>query len=217
MIRKRLELMITASLIGLLSSCADTATLISSEAAPFPEQSPAKPSRDSGPAGILLYCRLDGEILILVANDRLGMRGWAGFGGGDKKGETAAMTAARETCEETRGYFKEQWLLQKISGQKPFKLWGYNFYFAQVSYVSVAKIMNHPVAFLNPAYLETQHYAWVPFSEIEPLLSKTSLKPVELRLDPRHLQKGSRSHSYWLVWINNMRQLHLKNAFPWSP
>ena len=216
MIRKRLELMITASLIGLLSSCADTATLISSEAAPFPEQSPAKPSRDSGPAGILLYCRLDGEILILVANDRLGMRGWAGFGGGDKKGETAAMTAARETSEETRGYYRQPWLFRKIADQRPVKQWGYHFYFAEVAHVSAKTIMKHRLPRLSPAYLETQHYAWVPFSELKPLLTKKTLTDADLRLHPRHLQPGSNSGSYWRVWIDNMRHLHLKDAFPWS-
>ena len=147
--------MIATAVIGLLTSCANSGLALAQEPAASASVDTPSIAQDSGPAGILIYCHHAGEIHILIANDRMGMRGWGGFGGGDKKGETTAVTAARETCEETRGYFKEQWLLQKISGQKPVKLWGYSFYFAEVSYVPAAKIMNNPVAFLNPAFLET--------------------------------------------------------------
>lgn len=169
-----------------------------------------------GPAGILLYCRHQGEIHVLVANDRLGARGWGGFGGGHKPGETAGETAARETSEETRGYYSQRKLQDLIAGQQPIKQWGFYLYVAQVPYVSAATIMEHPLPWFRPAYMETQHYAWIPFSELEPLLTKTPLAEADLKLNPRHLQRNSRSDSYWRVWIDNMRRVHQKEGFPWD-
>ena len=151
-----------------------------------------------------------------MANDRLGRRGWGGFVGGNKEGETTAQTAARETSEETRGFYDADWLRKKIAGQKPVRQWGCSFYFLEVAHVPAKRIMDHPIPLLNLAYMETQHYAWVPFSEIEPLLTKARLTEADLRLHPRHLQRSSRSKSYWRVWIDNLRRMHLKDAFPWT-
>ena len=180
------------------------------------QDSPATVSSVSGPAGIVLYCRHEGEIHLLLANDRLGRRGWGGFVGGNKEGESTAMTAARETSEETRGFYDPDWLLKKIADQKPVRQWACSFYFAEVAHVPAKRIMEHPVPLLNLAYMETQHYAWVPFSEIEPLLTKRKLTEADLRLHPRHLKPDSRSKSHWRVWIDNLRRMHLKEAFPWS-
>lgn len=170
----------------------------------------------SGPAGIVLYCRHQGEIHLLLANDRFGARGWGGFVGGNKKGESTAMTAARETHEETRGYYDRMKLYRKIADEKPVRLWGCHWYFAEVPYVPATRIMDHRIPLLNPAYMETQHYAWVPLREIQPLLVKRALTDADLRLNPRHLQENSRSTFYWRVWMDNMRQLQLKDAFPWN-
>ena len=169
----------------------------------------------SGPAGILLYAKHQGEIRILVGNDRLYTRGWSGFGGGNKEGEGRALTAARETCEETRGYYAQDWLLKRIVGQEPAELGGFSLYFVEVDHVPAQRVKEHPLKRLQPAYMEMHHYTWVPFSEIEPLLAKTQRSETDLRVNPDHIPKGCREDSYWDVWINTLRQVHLKNTFPW--
>ena len=226
-----LRSVLACGLFGLLTSCAaqltppaTKPTQVVAEAVADSNVQPVtpriahgqKPVAASGPAGIVLYCHHLGELHLLLANDRFGSRGWGGFVGGDKEGETAAMTAARETHEETRGYYDRMKLFRMIANQQPVKLWGCHWYFAEVAYVDAKKIMDHRIPLLNPAYMETQHYAWVPYREIQPLLEKKSLTVADLQLHPRHLQPNSRSKSYWRVWIDNMRQLHLKDAFPWG-
>lgn len=176
----------------------------------------SSPAHGKGPAGIVLYCRHQGEVHLLLANDRFGKRGWGGFVGGNKEGENSAMTAARETHEETRGYYDQMKLYRKIAEQSPTKLWGCHWYFAEVPHVPAQRIMDHSIPLFRPAFMETQHYAWVPYSEIEPLLTKRSLKAADLKLNPRHLRANTRSDSFWRVWADNMRQLHLKDAFPWK-
>ena len=68
------------------------------------------------PAGIVLYSVVEGEVLLLLADHRLPGRGWAAYGGAARAGETSAETAARETEEETRGYFKRADLLKDVEG-----------------------------------------------------------------------------------------------------
>jgi len=127
------------------------------------------------------------------------------------------MTAARETSEETRGYYNQAGLLKMISGQKPIRQSGFSLYFAEVPYVSAKKIMAHPIKRWSPGYFETQHYAWVPFFEIEPLLTKNNLTESDLQLHPRHLQRTSRSKVYWKVWIDQLKQVQMNDGFPWRP
>ena len=107
-------------------------------------------------------------------------------------------------------------LFRQISDQQPIRQWGYHLYFAEVPHVPAKTIMDHPIPKLRPAYMETQHYAWIPFSEIEPLLTKKSVTQADLKLNPRHLQPSSRSNAYWRVWIDNLRQVRLKDGFPWE-
>ena len=66
------------------------------------------------PAGIVLYFKSGNEVYLLLAEDAREGRGWATFGGKAREGEHPAETAARETEEETRGYFVRGNLLKKI-------------------------------------------------------------------------------------------------------
>lgn len=94
------------------------------------------------PAGILLYAQeADGSVWLLLADHTPpSQRGWAAFGGSHDAGETLAETAARETEEETGGYFKRADLLKAIEGQQPVFDGVYGFYFVQVDKVPVAQI-----------------------------------------------------------------------------
>lgn len=168
------------------------------------------------PAGILLYHRDGDTILLLLANDSDGTRGWGGFGGGAKRGESLRQTAARETEEETRGFFSRSWLEEQIAQQSPFSSRGFHLFFAQVPYVPGQRIMNHPVDDGRPELQETQFYAWIPFSEIEPLLVNEELSDDELQVNPRCVPEGCDAHTYWRVWIENMRDAQRQGAFPWS-
>ncbi|MFC1452808.1 NUDIX hydrolase [Verrucomicrobiota bacterium] len=125
-----------------------------------------------GPAGSLLYHRDGDNVFLLLANDSKGTRGWSGFGGGAERGEPFRATAARETEEETRGYYSRVWLEQQIADQEPLSSRGFHMYFVEVPFVPAQRVMNNHVEGHHAAMDETQFYAWIPFSELEPVLAK---------------------------------------------
>jgi len=168
------------------------------------------------PAGILLYSRHQGQIQLLVANDAPGVRGWSGFGGTARPGEGTKLTAARETSEETRGYFDQDWLLERIIGSGVVEINGFHLYFAEVPHVPAQEVMSHPVEPRQMALREFEFYTWVPFAEIKPLLSKAELTEADLKVNPRHLPHGCRADSYWRVWIAALQEAHRQQAFPWE-
>jgi 8-oxo-dGTP pyrophosphatase MutT (NUDIX family) len=169
-----------------------------------------------GPAGILLYHRDGDNIFVLLANDSKGTRGWGGFGGAAEENETLRETAARETEEETRGYFSRTWLAERIADQKPLSSRGFHMYFVEVPFVPAQRVMNNPVEGRKAAMEETQFYAWIPFSELEPVLAKDNPSAEDLRMNALYVPRGSEAHSLWRVWVLNMRDAQKQGMFPWS-
>lgn len=170
-----------------------------------------------GPAGILLYHRDGDNVLVLLANDSKGTRGWSGFGGGAEGDESLRATAARETEEETRGYFSRVWLEEQIADQQPLSSRGFHMFFVQVPFVPAQRVMNNPVEGHQAATEETQFYAWVPFSELEPVLAKDNPLEADLRMNPLYVPRGCGVHSFWRVWILNMHDAQKQGVFPWCP
>ena len=73
-------------------------------------------------AGTLAYTHVDGEVMLLLADHAIGQerkRGWGGFGGAMEDNESAVVAAARETEEESRGYFPRAMVERKIQDQQP--------------------------------------------------------------------------------------------------
>ena len=169
-----------------------------------------------GPAGILLYFHDGDNVFLLLANDSKVGRGWSGFGGGAKPGESPRVTAARETEEETRGYFSRAWLEVQISEQDPLRSRGFSMYFVEVPFVPAQRVMNNHIERHRAPMLEFQCYAWIPFSELEPVLSKENPSEEELRVNLLYVAKGCEPHSYWRVWIRTMHDAQKQGAFPWS-
>ena len=168
-----------------------------------------------GPAGILLYHSDGDNIFLLLANDSQGTRGWSGFGGESEAGESLRATAARETEEETRGYFSRAWLEEQIGEQEPLSTHGFHMYFVEVPFVPAQRVMNNPVEGHQAVMEEMQFYAWIPFSELERVLEKDNPSEADLRMSPLHVPRGCASHSFWRVWIMNMHDAWEQGFFPW--
>lgn len=169
----------------------------------------------AGPAGILLYHRAGDRVFLLLANDSMGTRGWGGFGGAAEPGETLRATAARETEEETRGYFSRLWLAERIADQEPLNTRGFHLFFVEVPFVPAQRVMNNPVEGHNPAMEETQFYAWIPFSELEPVLARDNPSEADLRMNALYVPRGCEAKSYWRVWIMNMHDAWKQGVLPW--
>ena len=179
------------------------------------------------PAGMVLYFKSGDEVFLLLADHRKKDRGWAGYGGGPYDGESAAETAARETEEETRGYFLRDDLLAMIKDQEPvIDDGGFALFFAEVPFVPAPLVTNNPLPSDDESYVERGPYAWIPYSEVQPYL-KGPVEPEEKHPEEKHpeekhpieerLLPGKRYTSwYWQVWLGSVRQAVETNSIPWE-
>ena len=164
-----------------------------------------------GPAGIVLYYQSGEETFLLLGEDREEQRGWSAFGGGANKGESVKETAARETSEETRGYFEKAWLLGELAEKMPVKSKGYNMFFVEVPFVPAVRVARNELANeSNGALREMSRYAWVPVSDLE-----TVLAGKRESIDERFLPEASKRANYWKIWLKNMRDAYEQLACPW--
>lgn len=174
---------------------------------------------DAGnPAGIQLYAQTPDGVFLLVADHIFPVkRGWAGFGGMADAGETIAQTAARETEEETRGYFKREDLLAAIAGQEPVFDGKFAFYFVKVDKVPAEEINRHSTGGGGIAFAERGPYTWVPYSEVERYLDQDAAPTARnYVINNAYLPSGRlNTRWFWPVWLNNFRAAHLQNAIPW--
>ncbi len=169
------------------------------------------------PAGVQLYFQSEGEVYLLLAeHGNFSQRGWAGFGGGAREGETLAQTAAHKGEEESRGYFKRADLLAKIEGQKPVIDGEFAAYFAEVEFVPAQVVMNHPPPEQSDAYLERSNFAWIPFSAVEGYLKEDIERGKAYKIDPAYLPAGSKTNWFWRAWLGNMRKAVVTGALPWD-
>ena len=168
------------------------------------------------PAGMVLYFQSGSEVYLLLAEHRGSDRGWAGFGGGAREGDTVAETAARKAHEESRGFFKRDDLLGRIKGREPLMDGEFAFYFAEVPFVPAPSVMHHPVPEKNDSYQERGAFAWIPYSAIEGYLGEDVDKARKYPVDQAFLPAGSQTQWFWPIWLGNMRTAVTANALPWQ-
>ena len=169
------------------------------------------------PAGMVLFFKSGEEVFLLLADHREKDRGWAGYGGGPYDGESPAETAARETEEETRGYFLRDDLLAMIKDQEPvIDDGGFALFFAEVPFVPAQLVTNNPLPNGNESYVERGPYAWIPYSELEPCL-KSPVEPEERPpIEKRFLPRERHTSWYWPVWLSSVRRAVETNSIPWD-
>jgi ADP-ribose pyrophosphatase YjhB (NUDIX family) len=167
-------------------------------------------------AGMVLYFESGGEVYLLLAEHAGSQRGWAGFGGGAREGESPAENASHKAEEESRGYFKMAELLTVVKDQAPVMDGTFASYFAAVDFVPAPSIANHPVPDANDAYLERGAFAWIPFSALEGYLGQKIDRKKKYMIDPAYLPAGSETQWFWPIWLGNMRQAVLDGALPWD-
>lgn len=168
------------------------------------------------PAGMVLYFESGGEVFLLLAEHAGTSRGWAGFGGGPRDGESVAETAAHKAEEESRGYFKSADLLKIIKDQAPVMDGDFTSYFARVDFVPAPSVMHHPVPEENDAYLERGTFAWIPYSAVAPFLQADIDRKKKYMIDPAFLPAGSETQWFWPIWLGNMRKAAVTQSLPWQ-
>ncbi len=165
-------------------------------------------------AGIVFYTRGSGGVQYLLADHTQSNRGWAAFSGRQDGAETPAETAARETEEETHGYFSRATLLKRIQNQRPFTIGRYHVYFLQIDRVPAERIMGHRVPGWVESYTERGPYAWIPASEVIRALATGSKKTKDLLINPKYLPTGTKNPHFWDEWIENLRAAQQAGVLP---
>jgi len=141
-------------------------------------------------AGTVLFFKFNDEAYLLLADHSSGshpQRGWSGFGGRCDEDELSAKAAARETEEETRGFYKREKICRKLSSSSSNVANGFTTFFVEVDYVPAIVFNNQKPTSSAASYNERGLYAWIPFSEIwqaienrqngRPLIPKKYLPP----------------------------------------
>lgn len=172
-----------------------------------------------GPAGILLYFKSGNEVFLLLADHSAGKdhgRGWASFGGASKDAETAEQTAARETEEETRGFFSREWLLQKIHNQTPVHDGTFSCFFLEIDFVPIPRIDASRLPSNAPDYAERGPFAWVPFSQVAPYLDSTNTAADKAIIPAEYLPSKTQTNWFWSIWLQNLRIARANGAIPWE-
>lgn len=167
------------------------------------------------PAGMVMYFKSGGEVYLLLAEHANSQRGWAGFGGGARAGETIAETAAHKGEEESRGYYKRADLLRAIKDLKPVMDGEFASYFVEVPYVPAQRIMNNPIPEGDDAYGERSTFAWIPYSAVKPHLAAELDREKKYLIDPAFLPAGSETQWFWRAWLSNMQKAVKAKALPW--
>ncbi len=166
------------------------------------------------PAGIVLYAETpDGIEFLLADHAPPSDRGWAAFGGHGEPGETVAETAARETEEETNGFFRRDDLLAQIVDQSPIKDGPYSFYLVKVDRVPISEIEKHAIPTDNVAYAERGPFAWIPLSQIQRFFDPATVT-FPLRIQPEFLPPDRHTEHVWPIWLHNLSVALEANALP---
>ena len=119
-------------------------------------------------AGTVLYFKFKQETYLLLADHGFSHqrdRGWSGFGG-RCDGQPPASAAARETHEETKGFYSQKEIMAKLDPQSSISVNDFTTYFIEVDYVPAEVINNYRETNKSSRYRERGPYAWMPLSAI---------------------------------------------------
>jgi 8-oxo-dGTP pyrophosphatase MutT (NUDIX family) len=142
-------------------------------------------------------------------------RGWGSFGGRHEPGESPAETAARETEEETCGYFHRVAILAAIGDQQPVYDGPFAQYFVQVEQFPVTAIAEATTSSSDRVYTERGPWAWVPYTEIHRLLDEGGADE-PLRIQRRYLPADAHTDWVWPTWLSGLRKAIDQGALPWE-
>lgn len=168
------------------------------------------------PAGTILYTQGDQGVFLLLADHRPpSTRGWGSFGGKHEPGESTPQTAARETEEETRGYFHRTAILAAIGDQQPVYDGHFATYFVQVDHVPVTVIAASSTPSDDLAYAERGPWAWIPYAEIQRLMDADPTA-APLSIEARYLPADAHTDWVWPTWLDSLRLAVQRGALPWE-
>ena len=168
-------------------------------------------------AGTVLYFKFKHEIYLLVADHSLSHqqeRGWSGFGG-LCDGQAPALAAARETEEETKGFYKREEILAKLNSDASIRVGEFFTFFVEVDYVPAIVINNFKATDLSAGYRERKPYIWMPISEIWQALEKKQAGRVYL--SGKYLPSDANTNWLFEPFVISLLAAKSAGVLPWKP
>ena len=165
-------------------------------------------------AGTVLFFKFNDEVYLLLADHSLSghlCRGWSGFGG-RCDGEPADKAAARETEEETRGFYKREKILDRLSSSPSNLSNDFTTFFVEVDYVPAIVFNNQKPTSSEASYDERGPFAWIPFSAIWQAIENK--RSGQAQIPKKYLPPNA--HTDWLFndFILGLIEAKRAGAFP---
>ena len=168
-------------------------------------------------AGTVIYFNDGNENFLLLADHRKKgqkKRGWAHFSGGCEMGEGMAKTAARESEEESKGFFKREWVESKLETTPYLIIGDKAIYFVQIPFAPAQQINHYRTDNPLKVYKERGPYAWIPYRLILPI--------IKMRIDPNKrypiatefLPKKHHTDWFYSRFLMDMQKAYQRGIFP---
>ncbi len=167
-------------------------------------------------AGTVLYTLHEGKLLLLLADHSIKKkRGWASFGG-KCDGDTPKHSAARETWEETRGYYPIETIKPLLRDDFKIETGEFVAYFVKVPFTPIKNIANFPLPKNKKKFKERGPYAWVDFAVITKTLAnkKKHEKAGRYQLPDNLLPNNKNSGWLYHKFVGVIQQARRENIFP---
>ena len=168
-------------------------------------------------AGTVLYFKFKHETYLLLADHNWSYqrtRGWSGFGG-RCDGELPDSAAARETNEETKGFYSRKEILAKLDPQASIRVADFTTYFLEVDFMPANVINNYEASHKSTGYHERSPYAWVPISAIWQAFENK--KSGRICLPTKFLPPEANTDWLFEPFVTSLLAARSGGILPWDP
>lgn len=168
-------------------------------------------------AGTVLYSTIKGKTHLLLADHQLVSqrhRGWAGFGG-LCDGQPANVAAARETEEETRGFYNQGEILARLGENHRIRTGDFTTFFVAVDYVPAVDLNNQKPPGSASYYFERGPYAWIPFTVIRQAVENR--QSGRAHIAGKYLPPDARTNWLFEPFLTSLLEAEMAGILPWVP
>jgi 8-oxo-dGTP pyrophosphatase MutT (NUDIX family) len=168
-------------------------------------------------AGTVLYFTSKGETYLLLADHnwpRQRDRGWSGFGG-LCDGDPANVAAARETEEETKGFYSRGQILAMLGSSPKIRAGDFTTFFVEVDYVPAIVFNNQNPSNHGVGHYERGPYAWIPISEIFSAIEKR--QSGRMHIPGKYLPPSAQTNWLFEPFVTSLMAAKKAGVLPWDP
>jgi len=167
-------------------------------------------------AGTVIYFKFKSEIYLLLADHTWSHqrdRTWSGFGG-FCDGDPIDVAAARETEEETKGFYRRDEIFARLVSSPKIRVGDFTTFFVEVDYVPAIVINNHKSSVRTAGYFERGPYAWIPFSVIWQAIAERRTGRVQI--PQKYLPPDKRSNRLFEPFVTSLLAAKSAGILPWE-